>query len=100
MILPFVECIITLTLRRKYGERAARYVHIEVGHAAQNVYLQAEAMGLGTVMMGAFHDDRVKEILGLQKEAPLAIILVGRLNRKSKPMGDISGVASFSTSVS
>ena len=42
---------------RRYGDRGIRYVHMEVGHAAQNIYLQAVALGLGTVVIGAFHDD-------------------------------------------
>jgi len=64
---------------RRYGDRGVRYVHMEVGHAAQNVYLQAVALGLGTVTIGAFHDDRVGEILKLpQNEQPLYIIPVGR----------------------
>ncbi len=63
----------------KYGARGKRYVHMEVGHAAQNVYLQAGALGLGTVMVGAFEDARVHRILGLPAdEQPLALMPVGR----------------------
>ena len=63
----------------KYGERGIRYVHIEVGHAAQNLCLQATAMGLGVVTVGAFSDEQVTELLNLpEKEQPLYIIPVGR----------------------
>ncbi len=62
----------------RYGDRGPRYVHMEVGHAAQNVYLQARALGLGTTMVGAFHDDRVSRALGLDDaEWPLGILPVG-----------------------
>ena len=64
---------------RRYGDRGIRYVHMEVGHAAQNVYLQTVALGLGTVVIGAFRDDQVREILKLpQNEQPLYIMPVGR----------------------
>jgi SagB-type dehydrogenase family enzyme len=63
----------------KYGERGVRYVHMEAGHAAQNVSLQAVSLGLGTVVIGAFHDEEVRAVLGLSgQEAPLYIIPVGR----------------------
>ena len=61
-----------------YGERGKRYVHIEVGHVGQNVHLQAEILNLGTVMVGAFRDQRVKEALGI-REDPLYIIPVGKI---------------------
>jgi len=62
----------------RYRERAARYVHIEVGHAAQNIHLQAVALGLGSVPIGAFHDEQVQKVLSLPKnEQPLYIIPVG-----------------------
>lgn len=64
---------------RKYGKRGIRYVHMEAGHAAQNVYLQAQALGLGTVLVGAFVDSRVKRLLHMQDaEQPLSIMPVGK----------------------
>jgi len=63
----------------RYGERASRYIHMEVGHAAQNIALEAVAMGLGAVDVAAFTDLEVKKILGLPAgEEPLCIVPVGR----------------------
>ena len=63
----------------KYGDRGIRYVHMEVGHAAQNACLEAAALGLGAVVVGAFDDGPVKRLLGLaREEEPLALIPVGR----------------------
>jgi len=63
----------------KYGERGIRYVHMESGHAAQNVYLQTVPLGLGTVAIGAFRDEEVKRVLNLQDmETPLYILPIGR----------------------
>jgi SagB-type dehydrogenase family enzyme len=64
---------------RKYGSRGVRYMHIEVGHAAQNVFLQATALGLGAVVVGAFDDDRLRELLKLPEgEAPSYLMPLGR----------------------
>jgi SagB-type dehydrogenase family enzyme len=62
----------------KYGSRAARYVHLEAGHAAQNVLLTATAMGLGATPVGAFDDSALARVLGLERSAePLYIVAVG-----------------------
>lgn len=76
-----VNIIITAVLKRttwKYGERGKRYVHIEVGHAAQNVMLQAEALRIGVCPVGAFQDEKVKKLLSLNEEEPLYILTVGK----------------------
>lgn len=63
----------------KYGKRGVRYVHMEVGHAGQNLFLQAEALHLGTVVVGAFDDDEVREVLNLDSNVqPLSLMPVGR----------------------
>jgi len=63
----------------KYGDRGAdRYVCMDLGHSAQNVYLQAEALNLGTCAIGAFSDDRVAELFELpEEEVPLYIMPIG-----------------------
>lgn len=63
----------------KYGhERGPRYVYMEVGHAAQNLALQAVALGLGSVPVGAFDDAAVKRVLGVpQDHEPLYLLPVG-----------------------
>ena len=74
-----INLVITAIYERttgRYGERGIRYVHMEVGHVGENVYLQCESLGLGCVVIGAFYDDEVKKILGVD-EAPLYIIPVG-----------------------
>ncbi|MGD2099489.1 MAG: nitroreductase family protein [Desulfobacterales bacterium] len=63
----------------KYGQRGVRYIHVEVGHAAQNVCLQAIALGLHTAVIGAFRDEAVKEMAHLPaNEQPLYVVPVGR----------------------
>jgi SagB-type dehydrogenase family enzyme len=64
---------------RKYGARAERYVHLEAGHAAQNLLLEAVALDLGAVPIGAFDDRAVQVALSLPEDhEPLYLIPVGR----------------------
>ncbi|MFN3966908.1 MAG: SagB/ThcOx family dehydrogenase [Endomicrobiia bacterium] len=62
----------------RYGQRGIRYVDMEAGHIAQNIHLQAVALGLGSVPVGAFSDEKVKSLLSLPKDhQPIYIIPVG-----------------------
>ncbi len=60
----------------RYGTRGLRYVHMESGHVTQNIHLQAEAMNLASVAVGAFEDDRLKIMLKTKYE-PLMVVPVG-----------------------
>lgn len=73
--------IITVEYHRitiKYGERGIRYAIMEAGHIAQNIFLQAEALGLGAGIVGAFHDEKIIQIADLPKNhQPLLLMPVG-----------------------
>jgi SagB-type dehydrogenase family enzyme len=63
----------------KYRERGIRYVHMEAGHAAENVFLQAVSLDLGTVVIGAFHDEEVRTVLHLTGQVqPLYLMPMGK----------------------
>ena len=77
-----LDIVIAAVFKRvtaKYGQRRGiRYAHIEAGHIAQNIHLQAVALGLGSVPIGAFSDEQVQTVLSLPKDhEPLYIIPVG-----------------------
>jgi SagB-type dehydrogenase family enzyme len=81
---PLVVVIAAVPARTavKYGQRAMRYVYLEAGHAAQNVLLQATALGLGAVPVGAFEDDAVHQVLLLPPaQHVIYIIPVGHPSR-------------------
>jgi SagB-type dehydrogenase family enzyme len=62
----------------RYGDRAERYVTLEAGHACQNLLLEATALGLGAVPIGAFDDEGVRAALRVgEDELPLYIVPVG-----------------------
>jgi len=62
----------------RYGERGIRYVHMEAGHAVQNVLLTAQALGLAAYPVGAFNDARVAKLLHFgPNEVPLYLVPVG-----------------------
>jgi len=78
--IDIVICAVYERVTSKYGKRGVRYTDIEVGHAAQNLHLQAIVLGLGSVPIGAFDDDAVKKVLSLPKDhQPLYIIPVGHV---------------------
>ena len=74
-----VICALFTKTTRRYGERGKMYVHIEAGHLGQNIALQAVALGLATVMVGAFDNDQVSKVLALKEQIkPIYIIPVGK----------------------
>jgi SagB-type dehydrogenase family enzyme len=76
-----VNLVITAEYKRvsiKYGKRGERYAMIEAGHIGQNIFLQAEVLGLNAGIVGAFHDANINKLLNLPRaHEPLLIMPVG-----------------------
>ncbi len=76
--LNIIICAIYSRTTDRYGKRGIRYVFMEIGHCAQNIHLEAVALGLGSVPIGAFIDGEIKNVLNLpDKIDPLYIIPIG-----------------------
>jgi SagB-type dehydrogenase family enzyme len=74
-----VICAIYTRTSYTYGRRGERYVHMEVGHVGENIHLQAVALGLATVEVGAFDDEEVRKVLDVDERIkPLYIMPLGR----------------------
>ncbi|MGB6873482.1 MAG: SagB/ThcOx family dehydrogenase [Dehalococcoidia bacterium] len=74
-----VICALYHRTSYRYGRRGERYVHMEVGHVGENIHLQAVALGLATVEVGAFHDEEVRKVLGVEEQIkPLYIMPLGK----------------------
>lgn len=77
--MDIVVCALYPRTSYRYGRRGERYVHIEVGHVGENIHLQAVALGLATVEVGAFDDEEVRKVLGLEEQIkPLYIMPIGK----------------------
>ena len=76
-----VDIVITAEYSRatiKYGKRGVRYAIIEAGHIGQNLFLQAEALGLKAGIVGAFHDNEIIRVMNIpSSHEPLLIIPIG-----------------------
>ncbi len=65
----------------RYGERGKRYVYNEIGHASQNLHLQAAALDLGTVVIGAYSDEEIEKILNLGQDVNVLYVMpVGKIS--------------------
>ncbi|MFW6162272.1 MAG: SagB/ThcOx family dehydrogenase [Planctomycetota bacterium] len=74
----FAVCVVYERTTQKYGDRGRRYAIQEVGHVCQNLHLQAVALGLGSVPVGAFQDERVRRLLGAPPDHhPICLVCVG-----------------------
>ncbi len=71
----FVIAAVPARTTDQYGPRGERYVHLEAGHAAQNLLLEATAMGFGAVPIGAFDDARVREVLDLSGDREVVYLI-------------------------
>ena len=73
--LVFLWTAVVARSKWKYFERAYRYMYMDAGHIGQNAYLAAEALGMGCCTVGAFLDDEVNSVIGIDGKDEVALYL-------------------------
>jgi len=78
--LVFIWTAVIARSKWKYADRAYRYIYMDAGHIGQNAYLAAEALGLGCCAVGAFFDDEVDSVIGIDGKDEISVYLcaIGR----------------------
>ncbi|NLZ53232.1 MAG: SagB/ThcOx family dehydrogenase [Thermoanaerobacteraceae bacterium] len=71
----FIWVAVSYRMTWRYGERGYRYMFLDAGHVAQNLYLSAEGIDCGTCVIGAYDDDAVNELLGIDGKGQFVIYL-------------------------
>lgn len=71
----FIWTALVARSKWKYRERAYRYIYMDTGHIGQNAYLAAEALGLGCCTVGAFLDDEVNSVIGIDGEDEISVYM-------------------------
>ena len=78
----FLWVAVSYRMAWRYHERGYRYMHLDAGHVCQNLYLSAEAIGSGACAIGAYNDDELNELLGLDGEEQF-VIYVATVGKKT-----------------
>lgn len=73
--LTFIWVAIPYRIAWRYGQRSYRYLHLDIGHVAQNLYLAVENIDSGCCAIGAFYDEKMNEILGIDGEEQFVIYM-------------------------
>jgi SagB-type dehydrogenase family enzyme len=84
----FIWTTIPYRTEWRYGLAAHRVILIDAGHVGQNLYLACEAIGAGTCTVGAYNQESMDELLGVDGDNELTVYLapVGRVERQKKPL--------------
>jgi SagB-type dehydrogenase family enzyme len=78
----FVWAAVRARMYWRYGERGYRYLFLDAGHVCQNLYLAGEALNCGVCAIGAFDDDAIDRLLGLDGEEQF-VIYAASVGKKS-----------------
>ncbi len=82
----FIWVAVAYRMRWRYGERGYRYLHLDAGHVCQNLYLVAEAIGSGACAIGAYYDDEINGVLGLDGEKQFVIYVATVGKKELEPL--------------
>lgn len=79
----FIFTAVIYRMSWRYSERAYRLIHLDAGHACQNLYLASEQIGCGTCAIGAFDDQQMADVLNIDGEDEF-VLYCATVGRKSE----------------